>query len=120
MTKPALVFVYNADAGIFNALADLARKTFSPRTYACNLCALTYDLFGMRKDWKKFLSRLDRPVEFLHADELRARYGVRGVRLPAVFERTDADGLRVAVEAQEINRCRTLGELEDLIARRAG
>ena len=39
-TAPTLVFVYNADSGVFNALADAAHKIFSPRTYACNLCAL--------------------------------------------------------------------------------
>ncbi len=26
--KPALVFVYNADGGLFNSLADLAHKIF--------------------------------------------------------------------------------------------
>ncbi len=29
----SIVFVYNADSGLFNALPDIAHKTFSPATY---------------------------------------------------------------------------------------
>jgi hypothetical protein len=112
--RPALVFVYNADSGVFNAMADAAHKIFSPRTYACNLCALTHTAFGMRGEWKRFLEGLGRPLEFLHADELRSRYGLRDVPLPAVFEK-DGASLRVAVSADEINACGTLEELERLI-----
>src|SRR4051812_31549790 len=111
---PTLVFVYNADSGVFNALADAAHKIFSPDTYACNLCALTHTAFGMRGEWKRFLEGLGRPLEFLHADELRSRYGLRDVPLPAVFEK-DGASLRVAVGADEINACGTLEELEKLI-----
>src|SRR3954464_123565 len=86
---PALVVVYNADSGVFNALADVAHKIFSPDTYACNLCALTHTAFGMRSEWKLFLEGLGVPLEFLHADELRSRYGLEGVSLPAIFEKVD-------------------------------
>ena len=110
----ALVFVYNADSGVFNALADAAHKIFSPRTYACNLCALTHTALGMRVEWKRFLEGLGRPLEFLHADELRSRYGLRDVPLPAVFEK-DGASLRAAVSADEINACGTLEELKRLI-----
>ena len=110
----ALVFVYNADSGVFNTLADVAHKIFSPDTYACNLCALTHTAFGMRGEWRRFLEGLGRPLEFLHADELKSRYGVEGVALPAVFEKHGAS-LRVAVGADEINACGTLEELKRLI-----
>ena len=112
--RPALVFVYNADSGVFNTLSDVAHKIFSPDTYACNLCALTHTAFGMRGEWKRFLEGLGVPLEFLHADELKSRYGVESVALPAVFEKEGA-GLRVAVSADEINACGTLEELERLI-----
>ena len=112
--RPALVFVYNADSGVFNTLADAAHKIFSPQTYACNLCALTHTAVGMRREWKRFLDGLDAPLEFLHADELRARYGVEGVPLPAVFKR-DGGKLEVVVGADSINACRTLDDLKSLI-----
>src|ERR1700755_2848795 len=109
--RPALVFVYNADSGVFNALADAAHKIFSPRTYACNLCALTHTAFGMRGEWRRFLEGLGVPLEFLHADELKSRYRVEGVPLPAVFVK-DGASLRVTVSADEIDACGTLEELE--------
>jgi len=110
----ALVFVYNARSGVYNALADAAHKIFSPGTYACNLCALTHNAVRMRGEWKRFLEGLGAELEFLHADELESRYGLEGVPLPAVFER-EGDGLRVIVGADEINACATLGELKRLI-----
>jgi len=113
-TAPPLVFVYNADSGVFNTLADAAHKIFSPRTYACNLCALTHTAVSMRGEWKRFLEGLGRPLEFLHADELVARYGLKGVPLPAVFTREGA-GLRVLAGADSVNACRTLEELQRLV-----
>lgn len=113
-SKAALVFVYNADSGLFNALSDLAHKTFAPETYACRLCALTYSTFGMRRDWKDFLESLDRPLEFLHADELRAKHGVTDTPLPAVLLIEDGRA-SVLLDAAAINRCRTLDDLKRLL-----
>ncbi len=113
-TAPALVFVYNAESGVFNTLADAAHKIFSPRTYACNLCALTYGAVSMRGEWREFLDGLGRPLEFLHADELAARYGLKGVPLPAVFTK-DGGGLRVLAGADAVNACLTLDDLKRLI-----
>ena len=112
--RATLVFVYNADSGVFNTLADVAHKIFSPQTYSCNLCALTHSTFGMRDEWKRFLDGLDRPLEFLHADELAARYGVSGVPLPAIFRRED-ERLSVSAGADAINACRTLDDLKRLV-----
>ncbi|HEX8148435.1 MAG TPA: hypothetical protein VF591_14745 [Pyrinomonadaceae bacterium] len=113
--NPALVFVYNADSGVFNVLADAAHKIFSPDTYACNLCALTHTAVRMRGEWKQFLEGLGRPLEFLHADELASRYGLEGVGLPAVFTKDGGGGLKVLAGADSINACRTLDELKRLV-----
>jgi hypothetical protein len=110
----ALVFVYNAESGFFNTLADAAHKIIAPRTYACNLCALTHTSVRMRGEWRQFLEGLGRPLEFLHADELATRYGLKGVPLPAVFTR-DGAGLRVLAGADSVNECRTLDELKRLV-----
>ncbi len=116
-TRPALVFVYNADSGVFNTLADVAHKIFSPQTYACNLCALTHTATGMRSEWRRFLDSLDRPLEFLHADELKARYAVADVPLPAIFIR-DGENVEVLIDARSINACRTIDDLKQLILQR--
>lgn len=113
--KPALLFVYNADGGLFNTLTDIAHKIFSPRTYSCNLCALTHSNLGMRREWKEFIEGLDRPVEFLHADELRARYDVGALSLPVVLTK-EGEGLEILVDAASINACRNLEDLKRMIA----
>ena len=113
-TEPTLVFVYNADSGVFNTLADAAHKIFSPRTYACHLCALTYGAVSMRGEWKQFLEGLGRPLEFLYADELATRYNLNDIRLPAVFTKVGG-GLNVLAGADAINACRTLDELKRLV-----
>ena len=118
-TRPALVFVYNAAGGLFNAAADAAHKILSPETYQCHLCALTHTAFRMRGEWRSFLATLDPPPEFLHADELAARYSVSGVRLPAVFTKRDGR-LELLVDAAAINACATLGELQQLVLKVSG
>jgi hypothetical protein len=114
-TNHALVFVYNADSGIFNAATDMAHKIFSPETYECNLCALTYSTFGMRGEWKNFLETLARPFEFLHADELKSLYSISGVQLPAVFEK-EGEQLKLLIDADSINACLTIADLKRLVS----
>lgn len=109
--KPKLVFVYNADNGVFNLLADIAHKIISPATYNCNLCALTHTNFGMKKDWKKYLESLNRPLEFLHADEFQSKYNFGKVELPAVFAESGGD-LKLVISAAEINACESLDDLK--------
>jgi hypothetical protein len=113
-STPTLVFVYNAEGGLFNALSDMAHKIFSPETYQCNLCALTHGSFRMRRSWKQFLGSLEAKPEFLHADELREGYGLRDVPLPAIFQKRDGV-LEPLIDSSKINACRTLDDLERLI-----
>lgn len=113
-SKPSIVFVYNADSGIFNTVTDIAHKVFSPETYSCNLCAITYGNFSIKSEWKEFLEQLDAHMEFLHRDELQERYGVKGNELPAVFLKT-GDSLDEWIPAEKINRCSSIQELKDLI-----
>lgn len=112
--KPTLVFVYNADSGVFNLLTDIAHKAFSPQTYSCNLCALTHSTFGMRKEWKQFLETLNCDFEFLHADELKEQYKILSVPLPAIFMK-NGEELKLWLGADSVNSCQTLDELKSLI-----
>lgn len=115
--KPTLVFVYNADSGVFNTLSDIAHKIFSPDSYSCNLCAITYGNFAIRAEWKEFLETLDADLEFLHRDELAERYAVSDVPLPAVFRRY-GEQLETWITADEINACHTMAALKELITAR--
>ena len=114
--RPTLVFVYNADSGLFNTLSDIAHKLLSPQTYACNLCAITHSAFAMNKAWKEYLAGLDADLEFLHADELKSRYGITDVPLPAVFRWEDGK-LEVCIDAKAVNTCKDSDDLKTLIER---
>ncbi len=91
MTSPVrLVFVYNADSGVFNTLSDIAHKILSPQTYQCHLCELTHGYFTVRDEWVGFLASLDVETEFLHRDEffsLDAAQELRDASFPAIFIR---------------------------------
>jgi hypothetical protein len=80
--EPTLIFVYNADSGVFNLAADIAHKIFSPQTYSCNLCAITHSTFRMKNEWRDYLATLKVPFEFLHADEFKAEYVVKQMICP--------------------------------------
>jgi hypothetical protein len=114
LENSALVFVYNANSGLFNTVGDMAHKLFSPQTYHCNLCALTYSTFGMRKSWQEFLATLEIPFEFLHADELEKRFFIKDVRLPAIFKK-QGERLTLLIAADAIDKCSTIEELKFLI-----
>ncbi len=74
----SLLFVYNADSGFFNTLADIGHKLFSPATYPCQLCAITHGVLAERGAWRDFVAALDLPSEFLHRDQFQARFPGKG------------------------------------------
>lgn len=129
MNYSKLIFVYNADSGILNAVKDAVHKTFKPQTYGCNLCAVTFGPVFMKSEWRRFIENLPVPVEFLHRDEFTEQYGADGRAFPAVFalERADAKNQNdtqpatgapapsLLVPKEMIDDCRTVSDLEELI-----
>jgi hypothetical protein len=109
-----LVFVYNADSGLFNTLADIAHKAFSPATYACSLCAVTHDLLSEKHEWRDFVATLQTPCDFLHRDEFIERFGNVHREFPAVFI-AGVDGLRCVLDAQAL-RAMSLVQLKQAVA----
>lgn len=82
---PSLLIVYNADSGIFNALSDAVHKAIAPETYECSLCAVTYGMVSMRRDWRQFLGSLPITKRFFHRDDFRAAYPQAATDLPAIL-----------------------------------
>jgi len=112
-----LVFVYNADSGLFSTVSDIAHKILSPKTYNCNLCMLTHDHFSVKQNWVSFLQTLNIETEFLHRDEFVQRYAGYENALPAIFiERNQK--LDVLISRDEINREDSLQGLQDLIRKK--
>lgn len=111
--KAELIFVYNADNGLFNAATDFAHKFISPSTYACNLCKLTYGNFSMKREWKSFIQQLPVDVVFLHKNEFEKKHSVNA-NLPAVFTEEN-NKLNLFISNKEINNCVSLQQLKELI-----
>ena len=106
-----LVFVYNADRGFFNMMADISHKVLSPSTYPCNLCGLTHGAFSMRKEWRDFLAKIKPPLTFLHKDEFRKEFKLKD-DLPAIYIKDlRTEELRPFIDATTL---KTLTGLEDL------
>lgn len=112
-----LIFVYNADSGILNAIKDLVHKNVSPETYPCSLCAVTYDNLGMKREWGQFVDQIGRQVEFLHRDELEEKYGISKVPLPAAFTQCmGEESPRLWLDARQMDSCNSLADLKQLVS----
>lgn len=113
MSYRHLIFVYNADSGLLSTLADFAHKMFSPSTYNCQLCSLTYGNFWMKQEWKHFLKELPISVTFLYKDDFIKRYNM-GAAFPAIYIK-NIDVIRVFLTKKDIEHCESLQELKSLI-----
>ena len=109
-----LLFVYNADSGLFNALADIGHKLFSPSTYGCDLCFLTHGLLREKARWKRFVETLPLPCQFLHRDQFRQRYPGDTTPLPAIF-RVENGQCLPCIGAAQLRHCTDLDQLEEWI-----
>jgi hypothetical protein len=112
-----LLMIYNADGGLVNGALDLLHKTFSPATYACRLCKVTYGAFGMKRDWRATIEALPLPVSFLHRDEWLAERPGDATPLPAILLEQPG-GLSTLVSATDFDAIRSLDALKALLAER--
>ena len=111
--RRTLVFVYNANSGVLNALADLVHKTVSPSTYPCKLCDITYGVTGMRRAWASFIKQSDFKSVFTYRDLLPTQYPqIQVSDLPAVFVLGDSTSQEV-ISAEEFI---TLEDIPSLIS----
>ena len=110
-----LVFVYNADSGIFSGIKDLVHKSVSPKTYGCNLCGLTYGGISMKQEWKEFIKNLPIKVAFLHKDEfIKTHPQLASVSFPVVFKK-EGETLKEFISSDEINKQKSLEDLKKLV-----
>ncbi len=105
-----LVFVYNADTGLFNTLADIGHKIFSPSTYSCDLCQLTHGYFTERAAWQAFVEQLDVECRFLHRAAFHRAFPGRTDVLPAIFIQTD-NKLSLCVDSVKLQQYDDIEEL---------
>lgn len=115
-----LIFIYNADSGLRNTVMDGAHKIFSPSTYECSLCAITYGAFTENSVWKKFRKETDFEMEFLHKDEFaktyKSKFGYK-FTFPIVLAGT-SQGLEILIKTEELNEMEKAEDLIGLIRER--
>ncbi|MGE0566517.1 MAG: hypothetical protein AB7O73_01095 [Bacteroidia bacterium] len=112
--KTKLLFVYNADGGLFSKVSDFAHKILSPSTYPCSLCALTYDNFGIKNEWAEFLSKLNVEQEFFHKDDFLKKHKHYETTFPAIFLEKETT-LQLLIPSAMIDACISLQDLEQII-----
>tara|TARA_Y100000996_G_C22546747_1_gene652143 strand:+ start:192 stop:539 length:348 start_codon:yes stop_codon:yes gene_type:complete len=114
MKVDGLIFIYNAQSGVFHSLIDYFHKVLSPSTYECSLCSLTYNNYGRLRVWKQFIQSLNIPVTFKYSDHL-SEIGIdKQTKLPVVIN-TD---LSLVASAEEINQCKTISALIKMIRKK--
>jgi hypothetical protein len=115
--KKQLVFIYyNADSVFFNMAADWLHKIFSPKTYHCSICALTYSHLGERKSWRKFINNLDIESLFLHKDEFNTQFSNQTFDFPCILLNIE-NQLTEFISADDMNLMTSLEELQDEIVK---
>lgn len=115
MSGRTLIFVYNANEGLFSALADAAHKLISPATYPCSLCAITYGAVSMRGEWKAYLKRLGHDTRFYHREDFARDWPGVEVALPAILEVTPAGTLSDLITKAELDALPSVAALTDLL-----
>ena len=97
-----LLFIYNANSGKLNALFDAGHKLFSPSTYNCSLCALTYDTFSENETWKKYRKESQLTMEFYHKDEFESTFPSVKMIYPAILK-LDGNQLTTVISTDILN-----------------
>lgn len=110
-----LVFVYNAKSGKINALIDVGHKLFSPKTYQCSLCALTYDIFSENKLWKNFRIKTDIEMEFFHIDEFEKQFQKTNYNYPIILSEENSE-LETFIDSDKLNQIENLESLIKIIS----
>ena len=108
-----LIFIYNAKSGVVNELIDFAHKIVSPETYDCNLCALSYGMFSMKKKWSTYIETLPLKSTFTYKDKF-SKNGYSNIKFPSVFIRSN-EKLDEIISAAEINEIKNLDQLIGLL-----
>jgi hypothetical protein len=78
---------------------------------------LTFDNFGMRRPWRRFVEELGYEVEFLHRDELAEEHDIADVSLPAAFI-LHKGALSLWIKSETMDSLHSLDELQLLVTQK--
>ena len=111
-----LIFIYNAKSGIVNEFLDFAHKIVSPSTYNCNLCAISYGNFTMKKKWSDYISSLPVRSTFTYKDKV-SEYGYNNIELPSIIFQNGSRS-KVIISSEEINKLKKIDQLINILSDR--
>ena len=111
-----LIFIYNAKSGIVNEFLDFAHKIVSPSTYNCNLCAISYGNFTMKKKWSDYISSLPVRSTFTYKDKV-SEYGYNNIESPSIIFRNGSRS-KVIISSEEINKLKKIDHLINILSER--
>jgi methionine-R-sulfoxide reductase len=111
-----LIFIYNAKSGLVNEFLDFAHKIVSPSTYNCNLCAISYGNFTMKKKWSDYISSLPVRSTFTYKDKV-SEYGYNNIELPSIILRNGSRS-KVIISSEEINKLKKIDQLINILSDR--
>ena len=114
-----LVFVYNVKSDPISIAMDVAHKVFSPSTYECDLCELTYSNLGERKVWKNYRKQSDVDFEFIYKNQLKSKYGI-DLETPVILICKKDNDPKVLISAEEFKAIRTPDKLIQKIGEKLG
>ena len=108
--------------GLRNMILDSAHKIFSPSTYECSLCDITFGAFTENQVWKNFRKSTNVEMEFLHKDEfVKTHKTQKGLEFtfPVVLV-SKTEGLTIFITTDELNAMKDakslVGLIEDRVA----
>ena len=106
-----LIFIFNANSGFLNTVADIGHKIISPQTYTCGLCMLTHGKFSENEKWTHFLENSPVKMEFYHKDEFENHFGKK-FDYPCILSQHGSD-LVMELDKDQIGK---LSSVDDLIS----
>jgi hypothetical protein len=109
-----MILVYNAYGGIYPGIVDFVHKEMFAKSYPCNLCYLTFGTFSMKPEWKEFLESLPYKKTELHKDDFKRSYLPESLPLPVILI-SNGTTVQILVSVEEINQCKTLQQLKELV-----
>lgn len=105
-----LLFVFNADSGIWSTVVDSSKKLFSIN--GCALCSLTHGITGEKGEWKTCKEELGVPIEYVHRDEVNDEIKrVSEGKLPCIVA-VAGEHYHLLLDANALERCK--GSIPDL------
>ena len=113
-----LIFIYNVKSGVVNEMIDFAHKIVSPKTYDCNLCAISYNTFTKKKRWSDYINSLPIKSVFTYKDKVSSlEKELSNLKFPTIVIRNGVE-LNEIISRNEINNINNINQLISLLNER--